>query len=208
MFTVDRSSLRNSTKRRDYVFSTDHQKSYLTPSSNSNPGAAATTIDADANPDANPDANTLVDNLNFDIDDDLCDTSDIDSNNPTTQSQDLSVDPFDSASQTLPLLRPTPTVLARSWAFDHFTEIVLEGQVYIPRGTSAQKKDRRRCCKHCSWFVLDSKRHGTSNLITHLSKHGITKNRVPKHTTSIADLLTKSTVTQKPSISPEQSIVN
>jgi hypothetical protein len=82
MFTVDRSSLRNSTKRRDYVFSTDHQKSYLTPSSNGNPSAssdsnadAATTVDADAN----PDANMLVDNLNFDIDDDLCDTSDIDS---------------------------------------------------------------------------------------------------------------------------------
>jgi hypothetical protein len=87
MFTVDRSSLRNSTKRRDYVFSTDHQKSYLTPSSNSNPSAssdsnanAATTVDADAN----PDANIPVDNLNFDIDNDLCDTSDIDSNNPTT----------------------------------------------------------------------------------------------------------------------------
>jgi hypothetical protein len=85
MFTVNRLSLRNSTKRRDYVFSTDHQKSYLTPSSNlgassdSNADTAAT-VDADAN----PDANMLVDNLNFDIDDDLCDTSDIDSNNPTT----------------------------------------------------------------------------------------------------------------------------
>jgi hypothetical protein len=101
MFTVDRSSLCNSTKCRDYVFSTDHQKSYLTPSSNCNPSAssdsnadAATIVDADAN----PDANMLVDNLNFDIDDDLCDTSDIDSNNPTTQSQDLSVDPFNLAS--------------------------------------------------------------------------------------------------------------
>ena len=97
------------------MFSTDHQKSYLTPSSNlgassdSNADAAAT-VDADAN----PDANMPVDNLNFDIDDYLCDTSDIDSNNPTTQSQDPSVDPFDSASQTLPLIRPTPTILGRS----------------------------------------------------------------------------------------------
>jgi len=60
----------------------------------------------------------------------------------------------------------------------------------------------------CEYKVLDSKRHGTSGLSIRLSKHGITKNRVPRRTTSIAELVMKPPSSKKPKLSPEESMVH
>jgi hypothetical protein len=151
MFTIDRSSLRASTICRDYEFSQNHQKEYLAPSANANADASSD-ADADADADADVDAQSQLNTGYLDIDDDIRGTSDID--NPTLQSQDLfvdpSVNPFDLVSQTLLLLRPTPTLLSRSWSFQHFSEIVLEGQFYTPKGVTSQKTNIRRRCIHCN----------------------------------------------------------
>jgi len=92
MFTVNRSSLRNSSVRRDYQFSTNHIKSYLTPTTSSGNDSSA---NPDDNPDPDLDANVSVDaaddtpdgvdaNEFFDnLDPSLYSTSDIDSPNPT-----------------------------------------------------------------------------------------------------------------------------
>ena len=116
MFTVNRTSLRNSSIRRDYQFTTDHQKPYLTPNSDAN---SNTNSNADANADAAVDttgtskAYELFETRDVNTDGDLYSTSDIDSSILTTpHSQDPSVGPSDSASQTqaLPLIRPRPDI--------------------------------------------------------------------------------------------------
>jgi len=53
MFTVNRSSLCDTTIRRDYQFTNNHQKSYLTLISDSNPNASS---NSNANADATIDA--------------------------------------------------------------------------------------------------------------------------------------------------------
>src|ERR1700722_16927002 len=105
MFTVNCSSLRDTTIRRDYQLTNDHQKSYLMPISDINPNASSNSnANANATIDAAVDATQIskaykpVDNLDFDLDDDLYSTSNINSPNPTTQSQDLSIDPFNLIS--------------------------------------------------------------------------------------------------------------
>ena len=120
MFTVNRSSLRDSSIRRDYQFSQHHIKSYLTPTTSSSDNSSADpnptlnaniSIDAATSPRPNSiDANEFPNNLNPN----LYSTSDIDSPNPTTQSEDLSIDLSDSVSQTLPLIRPRPHISSRS----------------------------------------------------------------------------------------------
>ena len=55
--------------------------------------------------------------------------------------------------------------------------------------------------------MLDSNRHGTSGLSSHLAKHGINKHSTPP-TTSIADLLMRAPASKKRKLSPEQSLVN
>lgn len=209
MFTVNRSSLRTSTIRRDYQFSTDHQKSYLTPDSEGNPdGNPNAYSNSDAAIDAAIDAASQADESVNDQDSDVFGTSDIDSPNP--QSQETSIAPSDSASQTLPLIRPQPNIPARSWVYEHFSEVVIEGKLYTPSIGAKPQVDRRRCCKYCSFIVLDSNRHGTSGLSSHLARHGITKhhNTLTTLTTSIANLLMKAPASKKRKLSPEQSLVN
>ena len=216
MFTVNRSSLRDTTIRRDYQFTTDHKKSYLTPLSDRDPDASSNsntntnaTVDAAIDAAQTSEVYEPVDNLDFDIEDDLYSTSDIDSPSLTTQSQDPSIDLLNSISQTqsLPLIQLRPDITAQSWVFEHFSDVVIKGRLYTPKIGSKPRTNRRRCCKHCSFKSLNSKRHGTSSLITHLAKHDITKAHGPR-TTSIANLIIRPPAPRKPKLSPEQSIVN
>jgi hypothetical protein len=104
MFTVNRSSLRDSSIRRDYQFSQHYIKSYLTPTTSSSDNSSADlnptlnaniSIDAATSPRPNSvDANKFLDNLNPN----LYGISDIDSPNLTTQSKDLSINLFNSVS--------------------------------------------------------------------------------------------------------------
>jgi hypothetical protein len=64
-----------------------------------------------------------------------------------------------------------------------------------------------RAVTHCSFKVLDSNRHSTSGLSSHLAKHGINKHSTPP-TTSIADLLMRALASKKQKLSLEQSLVN
>jgi hypothetical protein len=209
MFTVNRTSLHNSSIRRDYQFTTDHQKSYLTPNSGANSNAD-TNADATVDTTGTSKAYGPFETRDANTDSDLYSASGIDSSTLTTpHSRDPSVDPSDSASQTqtLPLIRPRPDIPTRSWVYEHFLEVVIEGKQYTPSMGSKPRTDRRRCCNHCSFKVLDSNRHGTSGLISHLAKHGINKHSTLP-TTSIADLLMRAPVSKRQKLSPEQSLVN
>jgi hypothetical protein len=89
MFTVDRSLLRSSTIRRDYKFSQDHQKSFLTlgPTTNADTSPNSSlnaAVDPAFNNDGDVDAYSQLDIE--DLDDDIYSASDIDSNNLTLQS--------------------------------------------------------------------------------------------------------------------------
>jgi hypothetical protein len=143
MFTVNRTSLRNSSIRRDYQFTPDHQKSYLTPNSDANSNANSN-ADAAVDTTGTSEAYELFETRDVNTDSDLCNTSDIDSSILTTpHSQDPSVGPSDSASQTqaLPLIRPRPDIPTRSWVYEHFSEVVIEGKLYTPSMGSKPRTD-------------------------------------------------------------------
>ena len=184
VFTVNRSFLRDNLVCRDYQFSQNHNKSYLTPtaSSGDNPAyahALAPTPDLDTNIDVNADADIDANGFFDSLELDLYNANDIDSSHLTSQSEDPTVDPFDLISQTLPLTQTRPPALSQSWVYEHFFIVVLDGRQYTPKGTSKLQTDKRRCCRHCSYKVLDSKRYKTSRLSVHLLKHSITKACVP-----------------------------
>jgi hypothetical protein len=135
MFTIDRSSLRNTTIRRDYQFSNYlHAKQPTNPLNadvNANPNATSNTnpdldpsvdLDSDAigDPGVNVNASELANTADFDFDDELYSMGSPDNNNATPQSQNTSLRSLGSTShilstpqtlsvsQSLLLLRPTP----------------------------------------------------------------------------------------------------
>lgn len=95
--------------------------------------------------------------------------SSFESNNTSSQS---SIGPSDSLSQTIPITTPAKL---RSWVYQHFESTQLQGDLYTPKYSDKQKVNVRRRCKVCNWITYDFNRSGTSNLISHLRTHRLTR---------------------------------
>jgi hypothetical protein len=161
------------------------------------------TANSDFNPDPELDSvfNLLLDQPDISID----------SSDTHTQSFNLSIDPFDSVSQTLPAIYLRRGSLpACSWVFEHFQVAVVEGRFFTPKHTNIRRPEQRFSCKHCSYVQLDSKHNGTSNFIKHLSvNHRIHKASASVSGPSVVDLLRNAPSNISiPSVSPRQSVID
>jgi hypothetical protein len=119
-----------------------------------------------------------------------------------------SIQPSDSMSQVPRVPRLQAKIGSWSWGFDHFIAALLD-DYYISKRTRKRTQDHHFQCKQCWHSLLDSKRHGTTNMAEHLKKHIIYQTSLPtlKPQTTIDEMFKRPFATTAPLMSLEQAIL-